>query len=134
MYQICIARKRSLGQSNVLHMCVILFTGGCVSQYAMECTPPWADTPLGRHSLSRHPLGRHSPSRHPLGRHTPHLWADTPHLGRHPLGRYPPPPPRWQLKRAVRILLECILVISVIYFFMKEKNMKTESIDTFFCA
>ena len=39
-------------------------------------------------------------------------------LGRHPLGRQPlgrhPPPPRWPLKRAVRILLECILVIIIV--------------------
>ena len=65
------------------------------------------------------PLGRHSPGRHPpswAGRHPPR--ADPP-LGRHSLGRQPPghtPPPRstcWDTvnKRAVRIPLECILVL-----------------------
>ena len=45
----------------------------------------------GRHPLGRHPPGRIPPARHPRGRH-------------------PRPPTRRQLKRVVRILLECILV------------------------
>ena len=70
-------------------------------------TSPWADTPCGQTS----PMGKHP------------LWADTP-LGIHPpgqtplwaddfLGRHPPPrqtPPSRPLKRAVCILMDCILV------------------------
>ena len=62
----------SLGQGNVLHLPVILFTG--------EVSAPLhagIHTPLGRHLLGRHPLGRRPQ-------------ADTP-LDRHPLGRHPIP-------------------------------------------
>ena len=70
--------------------------------------PPWAGTP-------------HLPGQvHPLGRYTP-PWAGTPPLGRytpqqvHPWAGTSPPPEQCMLgdtgnKRAVRILLECILV------------------------
>ena len=73
---------------------------GCVSQHAMGgvClwvkggTPPWADTP------------RADPSGHkPPWADTTPIWADT-------TTRQIPPPPRRQLKRAVCILLQCILV------------------------
>ena len=62
------SRKRSLGQGNVLHLSVILFTRGLyVSQHAMGCTPP-GQTPL---TLRQTPLGRQPPlGRHPRERHT----------------------------------------------------------------
>ena len=89
-------------------------------------TPPIRHTPLGRHPPSRHPLGRH-----PLGRHPP----DQCMLGFTPLANAcwgtPPCPVHAEIhthpaqcmlgytlscwdtvnKRAVRILLECILVL-----------------------
>ena len=46
----------------------------------------------------------------PLGRHPPA--RQTP-PSRHPPGQTPPPP-RWLLPRTVRILLECILVLSMV--------------------
>ena len=84
-------------------------------------------TPPGQTLLSRHPLNRHAPEQTspgqtlPVGRHPP--WADT-SLGRHTppeqthssLGRHPPLRSACLdtvNKRAVRILLECILVIKV---------------------
>ena len=102
-------------------------------------------TPQGRHSiLERHPgadtpLGRHPQADTPPGRHPP--WADTPvpsacwemhfpspvHAGihtPHPVhaGIHPPPPHSacWDtvINRAVRILLECLLVIQI----FAEKN------------
>ena len=130
------ARKRSLGQGKVFTpIChSVHFLGRPPRQTPPKQTPPRQTPPLGRHTLvqtppDRYALGRHSPlGRHPLGRHpqadtpqadtlpwadtprqTPPLgkqcpWADTP-LGRHPLGRHPQTP-----RRAVRILMECILV------------------------
>ena len=65
---------------------------GCV--YPSKQWVWFVQSPLGRPYLDRHPLGRH-----PIGQTTP--WADTP-LGRHPKRR--------SLKRAVSILMECILV------------------------
>ena len=63
--------------------------GWGVSQYASQVTwshtPSWADTSLGRHPL----LGRHPPPQ-----------ADTPSLDT-------------VNDRAVRILLECILVLNI---------------------
>ena len=51
-------RKRSCGKVMFLHLSVILFTGGVVSQQAMRgCVHPlnrhphWANTPLGKHAL-----------------------------------------------------------------------------------
>ena len=73
-------RKRSCGKVMFLHVYGILFTGG-------RCTPPWADTPLGRHPQADIPLGRHPPwQTPPLGRHP---LRQTPPLGRHPPGRHP---------------------------------------------
>ena len=72
---------------------------------------PWADIHLlGRHthrgqtpaSLCRYPLGRHPP------RQTP------PPPGRHPSRQTPPSRTR-SLQRTVRILLECILVLYIIF-------------------
>ena len=87
-----------------LHVSVILFTGGCT----------WAGTPPGRYT----PLGRYTPSGQvhpqPPGRYTPRQV--------HPCGQVPPrrytcPPTNtcWDTvnKRAVRILLECILVFQL---------------------
>ena len=89
--------------------------------------PPWHTQPLGRHP---HPLGRHPqhlPAHTPLLAHTP--WADIPAahtppwhtlpLDRHPPGTHTPPPTAcWDTvnKRAVRIPLECILVLVLVYF------------------
>ena len=79
---------------------VILFTGTVVADTPLCRHPSWADST-------------------PPPRQTP-AWADTP-LGRHPPGQAPPEqtpppradnPPRWLLQRTVRILRECILVIS----------------------
>ena len=84
-------RKPSLGQGNVLHQCVILFTGGtgvCANPPPQRCRPPWG-------------------------------WADPPgvgqtpsQVGQRPLPGWADPPPDTVNKRAVRILLECILVPS----------------------
>ena len=62
-------------------------------------------TPLGRHPPpGRHPPGRQPPGRQPPGRHPP---------GRQPPGRRPLRSVCWDTvnKRAVRIPLECILVL-----------------------
>ena len=81
-----------------LHLCVILYRGGGGS--ALDADPPelgrlpWMQTPLG---LGRPPQG----------------WADPMGLGRTPLDADPQRlrrPPDTVNKRAVRILLECILV------------------------
>ena len=75
------------------HLSVILFMGGV---YPIACwnTPPNRTTPR-----RTPPLGRHPPSRHPPGQTTPFsptcILQDTVN------------------KRAVRILLDCILVVSV---------------------
>ena len=89
-----------------LHLSVILFTGGSATTLGRH--PPLADTPQAGTPPAQIPLGQT-----PLGRHP---------LGRHPLGRHPLPLPHspslcsayWDTvnKRAVRILLECILVIT----------------------
>ena len=80
--------QRSCGKVMFLHLSVILFTEGCLTQCMLGYTPslpsacwgnPQADTPLGRHSLQ----------------------ADTPRADT---------PSRWLLLRTVCILLECILV------------------------
>ena len=131
------ARKRSLGQGKVFtHIChSVHFLGRRPRKTPPKQIPPRQTPLLGRHTLvqippDRYALGRHSPlGRHPLGRHpqadspgqtppgrhtplgkhtapgqTPPLgkqcpWADT------PLGRHPQTP-----RRAVRILMECILL------------------------
>ena len=61
LFVVCLfVAKRSLGQLNVLHLSVILFTGGCLPHCMLG-------TPLDRHPLGRHPSGQtHSPGRHPL--------------------------------------------------------------------
>ena len=78
-----------------LHLSVILFTGGSAI-HPLGDTPwadiPQADTPMGRHPLVRHPPGQTPP------------WADT-----------PPRSACWDTvnMRAVRILLECNLVVNI---------------------
>ena len=93
---------------------------GCI-YFALVC----ADTPLGRHPLGRHLLGRYPLSRHPLGRHpradTPEQtppWTDrqTPTHTHTPTEADTPwadTPSRRPLQRTVRILLECILVLTL---------------------
>ena len=110
-----IARKRSLGQGNVLHLCVILFTGGrgvCPTPGCRRRPPGVGQTPLdadptglGRPpgvgqtpQMQTSPQGWADPSRcRPggLGRpprvgQTP-LDADPPGLGRPPQGWADPP-------------------------------------------
>ena len=102
------ARKRSLRRL-CFYTClsVILFTGGEVPG---QVHPPGRYTPLGRYTP---PRAGTPPDRYPP-------WAGTLPWQAHPQGRYTPwqihqPPEQCMLgdtgnKRAVRILLECILV------------------------
>ena len=72
--------RNVVAQGNVLHVSVILFTGGGIWQ-----TPPiQADTPPGRHPLAgRHPPGRHHLGRYPYSpRQTPPY--PSPHPSRNP--------------------------------------------------
>ena len=90
-------RKRSLGQGNIFQLSVILFIGGSAPVHA------------GIHP----PDQRHTPTLHradPPG-------ADTPR-SRPPRGDTPYCSASWETgnKRAVRILLECILVQSSVLF------------------
>ena len=74
-------------------------------------TPPWPDTPLGRHPKADTPLGRHPLGRHPLSRHPPGQtppwpdtpWADTP-------GQTPPCPVHARIHTP---LAQCILGYTV---------------------
>ena len=85
-------QQRSSGNLMFLHLSVILFTGRRCGRHPSGQTPPWTDTPPGRHPLDIHPQGRHpwadTPRQTPPGHTFP--WADTP-LGRHPLGQTPLP-------------------------------------------
>ena len=74
--------------------------GGGVCYTPTRQTLPYIDTPLGRHPQAD------TPQQTPPGQTSP--WADTP-LGRHPHGVL------WDMvnKQAVRIPLECILVLSL---------------------
>ena len=104
-----------------------VFTGVCLSTRGVECLPlgpggadtPWADTPLGRHSL----LGRY-----PSPGHTPPSWVNTPLLGEHSPPGWTPPLPGWLLKRVVRIILECILD-----FFLPISECHIRSRKKYFC-
>ena len=107
--------RKEVASGNVLHLSVILFTGGCLPQCMLGYTPPagtpprplWADTPPGQVHLPRagtHPrVGTPPWQVHPLGRYTLPPSRYTP-------GRYSPPPRR-SLQRTVRIPLECFLVL-----------------------
>ena len=88
--QIISARKRSLGQGNVLTpVCDSVHKGGRLPHWMLGYTPlprqklPRADTPLGRHPLGRHPIwadtpqpldttgyGQQADGTHPTGTHT----------------------------------------------------------------
>ena len=61
----------------------ILTTGGCITACTGADSPPWADTPLGRHPLVRPPWA-HTPA----PGHTPLSLAHTP--AQTPPGRHPP--------------------------------------------
>ena len=80
----CYCLQWSCGKVMLLHLSVILSTGGgCLADPPGQ-TPPRQTPPPGQTLPSRHPLlGRHSPCRHPQA-DTP--WADTRPLGRHPRG------------------------------------------------
>ena len=133
--------QRSWGKVMFSQACVILFTGECLPQCMLGYHPPGADTPQSRHIPleqtpppgSRHPPCRHPPRadippqeqtpqrRHspgadtPVGTDTP--WSRPPPQSRCPWEQTPPSPhPTPPLgdtvnARAVRILLECNLVI-----------------------
>ena len=120
------ARKRSCGKVMFLHLSVILFTGGCVSQHASQVTwytpPPQQTHPRQTHTpqADTHTPGRHT---HPRQTHTPQ--ADTHTPGRHtPKSRQPPqadththtPPTQMVNELAVRFLLERILVFCAFSF------------------
>ena len=93
------ARKRSLGQGNI-------FTPVCHSVHG-QVHPPGRYTPWNRYT----PQTRYPPGQvHPLGRYTPQV--GTPPDQVHPLDQVHPPGDTGN-KRAVRILLECILVEGV---------------------
>ena len=80
--------------------CVILSTGGgACSKFSGGA---WSGTPPGRHPPWQAPPGRHPPGRHPPWQ-APPLWQAPPR-------RHPP----WDTVKArpVRILLECILVLT----------------------
>ena len=110
-----------LRQGNGFYTClsVILFRGmgWCLPLVPGWCLPsPWADThPLGRHSPGRHPLGRLSPAQCMLG-YTP--------LAQCMLGYTPLLSACWDTvnKRALRIPLECILVVYVIIIIFHQVN------------
>ena len=109
------AHKRSLGQGNILHLSVILFTGG---EYLGRYPPSDQAPPRTRYTPPQYtPLGPGtSPDQvHPLGPGTSPRTRYTPGPGTPPGPGIPPE--QCMLgdtgnKRAVRILLECILVFS----------------------
>ena len=139
---IATGRKRSLGQGNIFApVCHSVHRGGYLGRYTPQAgTPqPQAGTPPGQVPLWQvHPSGRYTPpGRYPSGQVPPPLvgtppgrspspWVGTPpQTGTAPLGQVPQPgqvqPPGnacWDTvnKWAVRILLECILVITCDHF------------------
>ena len=96
------SRKRSLGQGNILHLSVILFTGGVPGQVPPgQVHPPWQvhPDPPGRYTpWAGTPWQVHPPDGYtlpPQGRYNPpgqvHPLAGTHPLVRYTLlGRYPP--------------------------------------------
>ena len=116
LIHIITGRNEVVAKVIFLHLSVILFTGGmCLRQPPQVRQPPGSDTPQSRQP----PWVRHHPPQEqttPLGQtppgQTPPLGADTPRSG-HPPGSIL----RHTVhERPVRILLECILVISIISF------------------
>ena len=85
----CTLRERSCGKGMFLHPSVshsVRCPSVCLDTLPIEQTPlTWADTLPGRHPLGKHPLDRH------------------------------PPPHRRLLLRTVRIIPECILVMTYFY-------------------
>ena len=136
--QSCYCLQRSLDKVMFLQASVILLMGGCLPQCMLGYHPPWSRHPLEQTSpRSRHtPLEADTPpgaDTH-MGADTPHsrppLLADTTLEADTPQNRHTPPPgsrhtapdqthtpPEQSMlgdtvnARAVRIILECILVI-----------------------
>ena len=138
LYYIFTARKRSLGQGNVLHLCVILFTGGGglptphSQTWGLGRPPdadpprqtPWMQTPLGlgRSPWMQIPWGWAGPP----GMQTPQM--QNPRVGQTPQMQTAPGlarPPDTVNKRAVRILMECILCQN--HFIPEEQQVKHRS-------
>ena len=106
--------QQSWGKVMFFQASVILLTGGvCLSACWDTTHPPEQTPPLGADTLleqtlpprSRHPPRADPPSRHP------------------PRGRYPPPREQSMLgdtvnARAVRILLECNLVMGIMLLYV----------------
>ena len=94
------------GKLMFLHLCVILFTGGSVQPAWMQ-TPSqgWTDHPPPRMRI-RPELGRPPPRMQT----PPPGWEDPPRCNP-PRGVGQTPPTDTVNKRAVRILLECILLL-----------------------
>ena len=95
--------KRSCGKVVFLHLSVILFMGGRCTPPGQthpptwaDTLPPWADTPLGRHTPWADTPPRQAP---PLGRHP---LVDTPRADP-PRADPTQPPSRWPPQRMVRI-------------------------------
>ena len=108
--------QRSWAKVMFLQVCVILFTGGgCLPQCMLGYHPPPEQTPP---SWSRpRPGSRHPPgSRPPGSRHPPRSRHPPPSRHTHPQEQTPPPPGsrlrHTVNERPVRILLECILVLT----------------------
>ena len=111
-----------------LHVSVILFTGGVPGQvppgrytpwqvHPGQVHPPWQVHPWQIHPWAGTPPGRYTPwAGTPPGQVTPQAGTPpsryTPLASTHPLAGTPPGNACWDMvnKRAVRILLECILV------------------------
>ena len=119
------------------HRCLSVHMGGvCLSHIPLgrhppDRHPPWADTPLGRHPLgSTHPLGRQPPCPVHAGMHTPPAQCMLGYT-------LPLPSACWDTvnKRAVRIPLECILVLHVFHsfgiMFTDSKNTQIRNMDLF---
>ena len=125
-------RNEGVAKVIILHLFVILFTGG-VSASVHAGIPPRVDTPQRRSPRADNPPEHTPQSRHPPEQ-TP--LEQTPLQSRHPESRYPLPPDTLQSRhppeqtappgadtprearlrhtvneRPVRILLKCILVI-----------------------
>ena len=132
-----------------LHLCVILFTGSLPNPPSPDADPP-VQTPLG---LGR-PLAADPPRCRPPWMQTPWGWADSPPKTRgwadHPLGCRSPllpdadpqdadppvlgrplpgciPPPDTVNKRAVSILLGCLLVIESFAFTSSKLDLENPS-------
>ena len=116
-YSVITARKRSLGQGNIFRSVCEEFCprgGVCLSACWDTTPPPRPGTPQNQAPLDQEPPQEQTPpGPAPLGPGTP-LLEQTPH----PPGvdTHPPPPERSMLgdtvnERAVRILLECNLVL-----------------------